>query len=149
MFECSNQSQSKLTNGFLLQLWKLKHWLCQTVLCRLSGTFLQLVQASNSVLDWVCVFLDSLLLSVCRLTSDRLLNDNGVKVSEAHDDIQRYGRMQLIAIQTQVPETTEQQPQNAVTVTGPIQTRYSSSCIMLWSQFTREITLYVSECVVP
>ena len=36
------------------------------------------------------------------------LNDNWVEVSEAHNDIQRYGGAQVISIQTQVPEATEQ-----------------------------------------
>lgn len=37
-----------------------------------------------------------------------LLNDNRVEVSEAHDDIQRDRGAQMISIQTQVPDKTEQ-----------------------------------------
>lgn len=36
------------------------------------------------------------------------LQDNRAEVSEAHDDIQRDGRAQVISIQTQVPDVTEQ-----------------------------------------
>lgn len=38
-----------------------------------------------------------------RLLGTVLLNDNRVKVSEAHDDIQRDGGAEVISVQTQVP----------------------------------------------
>lgn len=36
-----------------------------------------------------------------------LLKDNRAEVSEAHDDIQRDGWVQVISIQAQVPDATE------------------------------------------
>lgn len=40
-----------------------------------------------------------------RLLEGSVLNDDGVKESEAHDDVQRDGRAQVVSIQTQVPGT--------------------------------------------
>lgn len=47
-------------------------------------------------------------ICVCGVISESLLNDNRVKVPEAHDDIHRDRGTQVISIQTQVPGATEQ-----------------------------------------
>lgn len=61
----------------------------------------------------VCaVYMHVCVLYVCACASRPrgkfLLNDNRVEMPEAHDDIQRDGGAEVISIQTQVPEATEQ-----------------------------------------
>lgn len=51
-----------------------------------------------------CVVYVCVCAHVPRAWGPFLLNDNRVEVSEAHNDIQRDGRTQVIPIQTQVPE---------------------------------------------
>lgn len=41
---------------------------------------------------------------MCKTLGMVFLNDNRMKEPEAHDDIQRDGRVQVISIQTEIPE---------------------------------------------
>lgn len=60
----------------------------------------------NCVCVHVCLCM--YMLYVCAHVNVPPLNDNRVEVSEAHDDIQRDRGVQVISIQTQVPEAAEQ-----------------------------------------